>query len=44
MAATLYTLETWFVSGIYVRIPCKEEMMMMMMMMTKKSGKNFTMF
>jgi hypothetical protein len=25
IAATLYSLETWFVSGIYVLIPCINE-------------------
>ena len=29
----LYSLGTWFVSGIYVQISCIKEMMMMMMMM-----------
>jgi len=30
IAATMYPLETWFVSGICVWIPCIEETMMMM--------------
>jgi len=31
----MYPLWTWFVSGIYIWIPCiKEKMMMMMMMIT----------
>jgi hypothetical protein len=25
MAATLFSLRTWFVSGIYVSTPCKKE-------------------
>jgi len=29
IAATLYSLGTWFGSGIYVLIPCINEMMMM---------------
>ena len=29
----MYLLGTWFVSGIYVWIPCIKEIMMMMMMM-----------
>jgi hypothetical protein len=33
MAATTYSLETWFVSGRCVRILCIKETMMMMMMM-----------
>jgi hypothetical protein len=33
IAATLYSLGTWFVSGIYVYIPCIKEIVMMMMMM-----------
>jgi hypothetical protein len=32
MAATVYSLGTWFVSGICVYIPCIKETMMMMMM------------
>jgi hypothetical protein len=28
----MYSLGTWFVSGIYVEIPCIKEMMMMMIM------------
>ena len=32
IAETLYSLGTWFVSGIYVKILCIKEMMMMMMM------------
>jgi len=31
MAATMYSLGTWFVSGICVYIPCIKETMMMMM-------------
>jgi hypothetical protein len=31
IAATLYSLGTWFVSGIYVYIPCIKEVVMMMM-------------
>jgi hypothetical protein len=31
IAATLYPLGTWFVSGIYVKIPCIKEIVMMMM-------------
>jgi hypothetical protein len=34
IAATMYPLGTWFVSGICVWIPCIKEIMMMMMMMT----------
>jgi hypothetical protein len=30
MAATLYCLGTWFVSGIYLKIPCIKETVMMM--------------
>jgi hypothetical protein len=33
IAATFYSLGTWFVSGIYVYIPCIKETVMMMMMM-----------
>jgi hypothetical protein len=33
IAATLYSLGTWFVSGICVSIPCIKEIVMMMMMM-----------
>jgi hypothetical protein len=33
IAATLYPLGTWFVSGIYVYIPCIKEILMMMTMM-----------
>jgi hypothetical protein len=33
VAATIYSLGTWFVSGICVWIPCIKEKMMMMMMM-----------
>ena len=33
IAETQYYLGTWHVSGIYVYIPCINEMMMMMMMM-----------
>ena len=33
IAATMYSLGTWFVSGICVWIPCIKETMMMMMMM-----------
>jgi hypothetical protein len=33
MAATMYSLGTWFVSGICVWIPYIKETMMMMMMM-----------
>ena len=33
IAATLYSLWTYFVSGIYVKIPCIKEMVIMMMMM-----------
>jgi hypothetical protein len=29
----MYSLGTWFVSGIYVEIPCIKETTMMMMMM-----------
>jgi hypothetical protein len=29
----MYSLGTWFVSGVYVWIPCIKETMMMMMMM-----------
>jgi hypothetical protein len=29
----VYSLGTWFVSGIYVYIPCTKEVKMMMMMM-----------
>jgi hypothetical protein len=29
IAATLYSLGTWFVSGIYVYIPCIKEIVMM---------------
>jgi hypothetical protein len=32
IAATMYPLETWFVSGICVWIPCIKETMMMMVM------------
>jgi len=32
IAATMYPLGTWFVSGICVWLPCIEETMMMMMM------------
>jgi hypothetical protein len=31
IAATMYSLGTLFVSGIYVQIPCIKEIMMMMM-------------
>jgi hypothetical protein len=31
IAATLYSLGTLFVSGIYVKIPCIKEIVMMMM-------------
>jgi hypothetical protein len=33
IAAILYSLGTWFVSGIYVQIPCMKEITLMMMMM-----------
>jgi hypothetical protein len=33
IAATVYSLGTLFVSGIYVQIPCIKEIMKMMMMM-----------
>jgi hypothetical protein len=33
IAATMYSLGTLFVSGIYVQIPCIKEIMMTMMMM-----------
>jgi hypothetical protein len=33
IAATVYSLGTLFVSGIYVQIPCIKELMTMMMMM-----------
>ena len=33
IAETLYSLGTWFVSGIYVKLACIKEIMMMMMMM-----------
>jgi hypothetical protein len=29
----MYSLGTWFVSGIYVQIPCRKELKMMTMMM-----------
>jgi hypothetical protein len=32
IAATVYSLGTLFVSGIYVQIPCIKEIMTMMMM------------
>jgi uncharacterized membrane protein len=32
IAATVYSLGTWFVSGKYVCIPCIKEIMRMMMM------------
>jgi hypothetical protein len=32
IAATVYSLGTLFVSGIYVQIPCVKEIMMMMIM------------
>jgi hypothetical protein len=32
LAATVYSLGTLFVSGIYVQIPCIKEIMTMMMM------------
>jgi hypothetical protein len=34
IAVTMYPLGTWFVSGIYVWIPCIKETMMMMMIRT----------
>jgi hypothetical protein len=33
IVATVYSLGTLFVSGIYVQIPCIKEITMMMMMM-----------
>jgi hypothetical protein len=33
IAATLYSLGTWFVSGIYVKNLCIKEIVMVMMMM-----------
>jgi hypothetical protein len=33
IAATVYSLGTLFVSGIYVQIPCIKEIMTMMMIM-----------
>jgi hypothetical protein len=33
IAATLYSLGTWFVSGIYVYIPCIKEIVVVVMMM-----------
>jgi hypothetical protein len=33
IAATLYSLGTWFVSRIYVKIPCIKEIVVVMMMM-----------
>jgi hypothetical protein len=32
IAATMYSIRTLFVSGMYVQIPCIKEMVMMMMM------------
>ena len=34
IAATMYSLETWFVSGTYAWIPCIKEKIMMMIMIT----------
>jgi hypothetical protein len=33
IAATVYSVGTWFVSGIFVKIPCRKQPKMMMMMM-----------
>jgi hypothetical protein len=33
VAATLYSLGTWFVLGIYVQIPCIKDTVMMMVVM-----------